>query len=187
MVRKKKSLYGYQMILPAILIYVVFFIAPAIYGVYYSLTDWTIGKSSVNFVGIQNYIKVFQESELRKAIGNTFLYTFVVVVFKNLFGLLLALAFNLNLKTRNYLRAVTFLPCILSSVVIGLVFVPILHSLRLFKYLFGSCRPWLYGSKLADKCKYRYVKHCGSIYLAVDRLSYGNLSRRPARDIKGVL
>lgn len=60
-------------------------------------------------------------------------------------------------------------------------------SLRLFKYLFGSCRPWLYGSKLADKCKYRYVKHCGSIYLAVDRLSYGNLSRRPARDIKGVL
>ena len=69
------------MILPAILIYVVFFIAPAIYGVYYSLTDWTIGKSSVNFVGIQNYIKVFQESELRKAIGNTFLYTFVVVVF----------------------------------------------------------------------------------------------------------
>ena len=127
MVRKKKSLYGYQMILPAILIYVVFFIAPAIYGVYYSLTDWTIGKSSVNFVGIQNYIKVFQESELRKAIGNTFLYTFVVVVFKNLFGLLLALAFNLNLKTRNYLRAVTFLPCILSSVVIGLVFVPILH------------------------------------------------------------
>ena len=127
MVRQKKSLYGYQMILPAILIYVVFFIAPAIYGVYYSLTDWTIGKSSVNFVGIQNYIKVFQESELRKAIGNTFLYTFVVVVFKNLFGLLLALAFNLNLKTRNYLRAVTFLPCILSSVVIGLVFVPILH------------------------------------------------------------
>ena len=115
------------MILPAILIYVVFFIAPAIYGVYYSLTDWTIGKSSVNFVGIQNYIKVFQESELRKAIGNKFLYTFVVVVFKNLFGLLLALAFNLNLKTRNYLRAVTFLPCILSSVVIGLVFVPILH------------------------------------------------------------
>ena len=127
MVRKKKSLYGYQMILPAILIYVVFFIAPAIYGVYYSLTDWTIGKSSVNFVGIQNYIKVFQESELRKSIGHTFLYTFVVVVFKNLFGLLLALAFNLNLKTRNYLRAVTFLPCILSSVVIGLVFVPILH------------------------------------------------------------
>ena len=33
------------------------------------LTDWTIGKSSVNFVGIQNYIKVFQESELAKAIA----------------------------------------------------------------------------------------------------------------------
>lgn len=115
------------MILPAILIYAVFFIAPAVYGVFYSLTDWTIGKSNISFIGIQNYIKIFQESELRKAIGNTFLYTIIVVVFKNLLGLLLALVFNLKLKTRNYLRAVTFLPCILSSVVIGLVFVPILH------------------------------------------------------------
>ena len=78
-------------------------------------------------MGLKNYIKIFQDSELRKAIGNTFLYTAVVVVFKNLFGLLLALAFNLKLRTKNYLRAVTFLPCILSSVVIGLIFVPILH------------------------------------------------------------
>ena len=125
--KKKRSLYAYYVILPALLIYVAFFIAPSLYGVVYSLTAWTIGKPSVNFVGLKNYVKIFQDSELRKAIGNTFLYTAVVVVFKNLFGLLLALAFNLKLRTKNYLRAVTFLPCILSSVVIGLIFVPILH------------------------------------------------------------
>ena len=182
MVRKKKSLYGYQMILPAILIYVVFFIAPAIYGVYYSLTDWTIGKSSVNFVGIQNYIKVFQESELRKAIGNTFLYTFVEP-----FWAAAGAGIQFKFKNKKLFKSGYFLTLYSFQCCNRLGFCADSASLRLFKYLFGSCRPWLYGSKLADKCKYRYVKHCGSIYLAVDRLSYGNLSRRPARDIKGVL
>ena len=99
--KKKRSLYAYYVILPALLIYVAFFIAPSLYGVVYSLTDWTIGKPSVNFVGLKNYVKIFQDSELRKAIGNTFLYTAVIVVFKKLFVLLLELAFNLKLRTKN--------------------------------------------------------------------------------------
>ena len=138
-------------------------------------------------MGIQNYIKVFQESELRKAIGNTFLYTFVVVVFKNLWA---AAGAGIQFKFKNkklfksgYFSYLVFFP----SVVIGLVFVPILHPYGFFEYLFEAAYLGFMAQNWLDKCKYRYVKHCGSIYLAVDRLSYGNLSRLPARDIKGVL
>ena len=42
--RRKGHIYSYILILPALLIFGIFFIAPSIYGVIYSLTDWTIGK-----------------------------------------------------------------------------------------------------------------------------------------------
>ncbi len=88
-------------------------------------------------MGIQNYIKVFQESELRKAIGNTFLYTFVVVVFKNLWAAAGA-GIQFKFKNKKLFKSGYFLTLYLSSVVIGLVFVPILHPYGFFKYLFEA-------------------------------------------------
>ncbi len=125
--RRNGHLYSYWLVLPALFIFGIFFVAPSIYGIYYSLTDWTIGKDSISFVGIQNYISIFKNSELRLAICNTFVYAITVVIGKNLNGLLLALAVNTKLKLRGYLRVVFFLPCVISTIIIGLVFVPILH------------------------------------------------------------
>lgn len=127
MLRTHKKMYTYYLLLPALVIYGVFFVAPSIYGIYYSLTDWTIGKETLKFIGFKNYVTIFQDSELRKAIFNTIIYAIVVVIFKNLIGLLLALAVNVKMKFRNYFRAIFFLPCIISTIVIGLIFVPILQ------------------------------------------------------------
>lgn len=127
LLRRNGHLYSYWLVLPALFIFGIFFVAPSIYGIYYSLTDWTIGKDSISFVGIQNYISIFKNSELRLAICNTFVYAITVVIGKNLNGLLLALAVNTKLKLRGYLRVVFFLPCVISTIIIGLVFVPILH------------------------------------------------------------
>lgn len=120
-------MYTYSLVVPALIIYGIFFVVPAINGVYYSLTDWNVSKTTINFIGLKNFESIFTDSELRKAINNTFIYAIVVVVFKNLFGLLLALAVNVKMVFRNYFRSIFFLPCILSTIVIGLVFVPILH------------------------------------------------------------
>lgn len=127
MYRTHEKMYTYSLVVPALLIYGIFFVVPAINGIYYSLTDWNVSKTTINFIGIKNFKTIFLDSELRKAITNTFIYAIVVVIFKNLFGLLLALAVNVKMVFRNYFRSVFFLPCILSTIVIGLVFVPILH------------------------------------------------------------
>ncbi len=61
------------------------------------------------------------------AIKNTIIYAVIVVIFKNLLGILLAVILNRALKTKNILRAIFFIPSIVSTIVIGLVFLPILH------------------------------------------------------------
>lgn len=125
--RRKGHIYSYILILPALLIFGIFFIAPSIYGVIYSLTDWTIGKDEISFIGFENYRTILQSEELQLAIYNTFLYAVVVVIGKNLNGLLLALAVNTKMKLRGYFRVIFFLPCVISTIIIGLIFVPILH------------------------------------------------------------
>ena len=124
---QRRHIYSYTLLIPALLIFTIFFVAPSVYGVYYSLTDWTIGKDTISFVGLENYRAIFESSELKQAIYNTFLYAVIVVIGKNVNGLLLALAVNTKMKLRGYFRVIFFLPCVISTIIIGLVFVPILH------------------------------------------------------------
>lgn len=154
MYRTHEKMYTYSLVVPALLIYGIFFVVPAINGIYYSLTDWNVSKTTINFIGLKNFEKIFLDSELRKAITNTFTYAIVVVVFKNLFGLLLALAVNVKMVFRNYFRSVFFLPCILSTIVIGLVFVPILHPEGILNTFLGMIglgfleNSWLTDTKI---------------------------------------
>lgn len=77
---------------------------------------------TAKFIGIANYVKIFQNKELALVIGRTLVFALVTTVFKNVIGFLLALAFNEGLKTKNILRAIFFLPAMLSPLIIGLIF-----------------------------------------------------------------
>lgn len=147
-------LYSYWLIVPALLIFGIFFVFPSVYGVYYSFTDWTIGKDSISFVGLKNYLSILESSELKLAIYNTFLYAIVVVIGKNVNGLLLALAVNTDLKLKGYFRVIFFLPCVISTIIIGLVFVPILHPNGILNEFLGKIglgflqQSWLVDRKI---------------------------------------
>lgn len=121
------KLYSYKLILPALVVYVVLFIFPVIIGSWYSLTDWTMGKDTIEFIGFDNFIHIFNDSELILSIKNTFKYAVIVVIFKNLLGLMLALAVNVKVIGNNIFRAIFYMPSVLSSIVIGLVFTRVLH------------------------------------------------------------
>lgn len=152
--RRNRHIYTYLLTLPALLLFGIFFVAPSIYGIYYSLTDWTIGKDAISFVGIDNYKTIFQSSELKHAIYNTFLYAVIVVIGKNVNGLLLALAVNTKMKLRGYFRVISFLPCVISTIIIGLVFVPILHPNGILNDFLGNIglgflkQGWLVDTKI---------------------------------------
>ncbi|MEG0270605.1 MAG: sugar ABC transporter permease, partial [Clostridia bacterium] len=105
--------------IPALLFYCVFILFPLGKSVFYSMTNWNGMDNNAVFVGLTNYINIFKDPNVMKTFGTTFKYTITITVFCNLFALLLAMALNMKLKTRNVLRAVYFLPNVLSGLIIG--------------------------------------------------------------------
>lgn len=107
-------------ILPALLIYVVFSIVPFLYTVYYSFTDYTdMNPVNLSFVGIRNYLKVFETPLMTTAIRNSVIYALLLTSFQTILALPLAVVLNQKLKSRNLLRAVYFFPAVFSSLIIG--------------------------------------------------------------------
>ncbi len=121
----RKKIYKSYFTYPALFFYILLFIIPVILNFVYSFTNWNARKmtgETVRFVGLDNYIKIFQNKELIRVIFRTLFFAAVTTFFKNIVGFLLALAFNEGLKTRNILRAIFFLPAMLSPLIIGLIF-----------------------------------------------------------------
>ncbi len=121
----RKKIYKSYFTYPALFFYILLFIIPVILNFVYSFTNWNAIKmtgETVRFVGLDNYIKIFQNKELIRVIFRTLFFAAVTTFFKNIVGFLLALAFNEGLKTRNILRAIFFLPAMLSPLIIGLIF-----------------------------------------------------------------
>ncbi len=123
-----KRLYPYYLVLPALLIYVIFFVLPTIVGLFYSFTDWRLDREQINFNGWTNFRTIFSDETLTLALRNTLVFAIITVIGKNLIGIVLAVALNMKLKTKNGLRAIFYSPSILSIMVIGIVFTPMLRS-----------------------------------------------------------
>ncbi|WP_312372346.1 carbohydrate ABC transporter permease [Lachnoclostridium sp.] len=121
----EKKIYKGYFTVPAVLMYTILFIVPVVLNIIFSFTDWNAIKitgETATYNGLSNYKKIFQNKELTKVILRTIYYACVTTIFKNIIGFLLALAFNEGLKTKNILRAIFFLPAMLSPLIIGLMF-----------------------------------------------------------------
>ncbi|WP_145047648.1 carbohydrate ABC transporter permease [Paenibacillus xylanexedens] len=126
--KRTKNLYSYYMIYPALIIYSIFFVVPAIAGFYYSFTDWRLDRLELTFIGWDNFKKIFSDKTLILALQNTAIFAIVTVVGKNVIGLLLAVGLNMRLRTKNLLRAIFYSPSILSILVISILFTPMLRT-----------------------------------------------------------
>ncbi|MEC0125271.1 carbohydrate ABC transporter permease [Paenibacillus pabuli] len=126
--KRAKNLYSYYMVFPALMIYSIFFVVPAIAAFYYSFTDWRLDRIDLKFIGWANFEKIFSDKTLILALKNTAIFAIVTVIGKNLIGLLLAVALNMRLKTKNLLRAIFYSPSILSILVISILFTPMLRT-----------------------------------------------------------
>ena len=111
--RLEHQLYPRYLTLPAFILFTVFFILPILGGVGISLT---------RFVGLKNYITMFQDDDILLAFKNTAIFTAAIVILRNLFAILLALALVKKLYTRTYLRTIFYIPAVLSYVVVVIMF-----------------------------------------------------------------
>ncbi|MEO8261121.1 MAG: sugar ABC transporter permease [Pseudolysinimonas sp.] len=121
--RPRRHLLGYGhwwWALPGIVVVLaIHYVATAVGG-FFAFTDWS-GIGSFNLVGIDNFVKIFQDPTKVGALTNTLFLAFASVILTNVFGLLLALALNRGLKSRFILRVVFFMPVVLSPLAVSFI------------------------------------------------------------------
>lgn len=124
---KKEARDGYLFILPWFLGFVLFMLIPMITSLVISFHYWDI-ISDMRWAGLNNYINLFEDSDLPNAIKNTFVYTIVSVPLTTVFGLLIAMLMNSKIRCIGFFRTVFYLPSVLPSVAVAIVWVWLLNG-----------------------------------------------------------
>lgn len=122
--------FALAVIIPALAIFFLFHTFPMLTGFFYSFTDFR-GYGTYNFVGIENYRRLFMDPTVRQAYGFTIKYAVIATVLANVISLAIALGLSSKIKARGALRATFFLPAVLPAIVVGFV----------FKFVFGQVIP----------------------------------------------
>lgn len=123
LMRKEQWITYLLMTAPGLVLYCVFLILPILMGIYYSMTDWTGIGTNFNFIGLDNYVKVFTND---KRFGNALIFNLRYSVFLVagivIIGFMLAMLLNREMKGRSFFRTLYFMPAVLSMITIALVF-----------------------------------------------------------------
>lgn len=106
-------------ILPALLFYSVFTLAPAIGGILYSFTNWNGLAKTFDFIGLRNYVAMLTDKDFINAVLFTLKFVGVMVVLQNVVALALALMVESRNKTKALFRTVLFMPNMLSMIIGG--------------------------------------------------------------------
>ena len=120
---KREKIYGVFATIPALILFLIFTYIPLLMTLGYSVTDWNGFSKNFNFVGIDNFVQVFKDTEVLETFGNTMYFTVLVVVIGLALQLMLAIFLFEKLKGRNVLRAIIYAPCIISPVIVSLTWV----------------------------------------------------------------
>lgn len=119
---KKKSIYPYLLVAPALIIILCVVFIPVINAIGMSFQSYDLRRpKEIAFIGLQNYINVFQDKLFWRSLLKTILWVVFGVGFQFLFGFILALLLNKQFKGRGVVRAVSLIPWVTPGVLIGLM------------------------------------------------------------------
>lgn len=121
------------MILPAFILFFIFFIYPLIKGIGLSLTDYD-GMTKANFVGLKNFVDFFHDSRAKNDVINTVLFALGSAPLLNIFGFLYALLLDSKFKGKSIARTIIYLPAVVSPLIMGYIWYFILQPQRGFLF-----------------------------------------------------
>src|SRR5829696_5461505 len=114
----------YVFLAPYLLLFTVFIVVPAIFGLWISLHNWDYLLPEQPWVGLQNYVNLFTPGSptagfFWQSMEATGIFTLFSVPFLVIIPLLVALILNQSFRGRNFFRAMYFAPYVLGVAVLG--------------------------------------------------------------------
>ncbi|MDY3766417.1 MAG: sugar ABC transporter permease [Lachnospiraceae bacterium] len=107
--------------IPILVLFFTFNTLPLLKGFMYSFTNFK-GYGDYDWVGLRNYIDLFQDARVGKSYLFTFKFALVGTILVNVISLIMALALNSKIKFKSALRGIYFIPNILGGLVVGYIF-----------------------------------------------------------------
>lgn len=113
-----------------VLVVVVFVVWPILQAAYFSLTDWTGFKATYNFIGFDNFSRLWDDPIFRKAVRNNVIMgvvvPFVTIVISLTFATLITIGGSARGQLRgirgaSFYRVISFFPYVVPAIVIGLI------------------------------------------------------------------
>ncbi|MFA9466367.1 MAG: carbohydrate ABC transporter permease [Velocimicrobium sp.] len=135
---------------PAFLLFTLILFVPIIQVIYYSLCNYS-GLTKPEFTGFSNYVDLFTKDDTMKiALKNSIFFMIFSGVSQQLVGLVLAVLLTNIKKGRNLFKNIYYLPCVLSSAALGLLwafmFNPKIGINQLLSYIGIKGPSWLFAT-----------------------------------------
>lgn len=149
----EQKIFPYLLLLPTMVIFGLFLFYPALNGLWISFTKWD-GLNPQEFIGLDNYIKLFSDRKFLESFLNTMLYTVFSVPCIFVAALMLALLLTRGMKGSSFFRAVFYWPTMISTIIVGLTWKFLLgEDFGVINYLLTAAgkQPvkWLTDAKMA--------------------------------------
>jgi len=139
---------------PYLLIFLAFFLLPAVWSALLSVTDWKI-VGTPHFVGLRNYVRLLSDPLFFTSVKNTVVYTAIIVPLMAVVGLALALLLNQPLRGRILTRTAVFAAYVVMVSVVGIIWRWVLDptAAGIANYYLGKLsvapQPWLAAPETA--------------------------------------
>ena len=115
-------------LLPMVAAFCIGFVWPFLQGLFLSFTKFKT-TSKWSWVGIENYLKAFQDQSFRYSFGYTALYAIISLVLINVLAFMVAYALTQKIKGSNLFRTVFFMPNLIGGIVLGYIWSMIFDGL----------------------------------------------------------
>jgi alpha-1,4-digalacturonate transport system permease protein len=110
----------WMFVAPALTLFTIFFLVPLVLSIGFSFTNFD-GWKTMDFVGLENYIKILGNADFYKTLGRTLVYAIFSLPFKVIIPLLIAILVTSKLlKGTTIIRTVIYIPVLLSALVVGI-------------------------------------------------------------------
>ncbi|MEV4575806.1 sugar ABC transporter permease [Nonomuraea jabiensis] len=163
--------YLLSFVAPGVLVYGCFVLAPILLSFGYSLTNAGLYAPRTRFVGPDNYLRLLADPSFLTSLKVTTILTLIIVIVPNVAGVGVAVLLDRTGRLYRALRSVFFVPVVLSSVVVSVVWMAMLQDEGLINRLLGVRVGWLSDPGLALYSigfiiSWQMLGFCSVVYLA---------------------
>lgn len=119
--RRKVDPVYYAFLFPALVIFTLVITLPAVVGFFYSFTN-SVGFGDYDFIGLRNYIALFQDPNILSAYVFTLGFALITVIIVNILAFALAVMLTSKIRFQTALRTIFVIPMVISGIIIAFVF-----------------------------------------------------------------